>query len=70
MANYASINIDLTSGVFTWAGRIGPTTLASGGTDLVALWSGPNDNATIVNKDLKEVIKGINAALINYRAST
>ena len=70
MANWASINIDLTSGVYTFGIRAAPTTLASGGTDMVASYAGPNDQATIVNKDIKEVLKGINAVIANYRAST
>lgn len=70
MANYASVNIDLTSGVFTYTIRAAPATLASGGTDMVASYGGPNDQAAIVNKDLKEVLKGINAVLVNFRSTT
>ena len=69
MANHYSINIDKTGDVYSITSIFrGPTTLASGGTEVVAIRANPNDTSTIANKDFKKVMAGVLSILQNDKS--
>ena len=69
MANHYSINIDKTGSVYSFTAFRSPTTLASGGTDVVAARANPNDTSTIQNTDFKKVVAGILSILSNDKSA-
>jgi hypothetical protein len=69
MANYYSVNLDKTGSVFTITSIFrAPTTLASGGTEVVAIRANPNDTSTFSNADFNKVMAGVLDIIGNDRS--